>query len=639
MASIPRLALALCIGAVASAHADDQKWTAQDLDHVADAATSTLMEYHPSTIAAGMLVELSDALSRAGDASRSKDVLVKAASLLDPPKDYMSSTPRGSIVEKLAQFGDLSDATALASVEAPSEIKAMLLGKLGAGQARIGNLEGAKKAASEIARLVWSGEANPPSIIDPRETAISEIGLALVDVGDSVDAGRLAEGLRNGPPKLRVLDKMALFNCRSIEGKVANVKKGQEVTELAVNFARITLNAPDLPFAKFDIMVGIADAVTTCDGPAKAKAFLEGIVSPDISGKVLSRLADQLIARGDVALARTILPPPDLTDAGELIGTASQLVKMGDRPAALKMALDASRIAVNAAGGPSGETKKVFQYIPLLGQIFDVLTDLEAYDAAIATVQPIDFANRQQFYERALRAAIWKKDDEAINHLLPITMAVFKETPPPLRFRVRAYLYEFARDFALAGSQHEASKLYAELMALASNPAATVMDRIPPWQLATLKADLGDIPGALQTANDAGPMVTNQNGLQLALVTAMQFDNAKHPPTEPEIAEAMKRSKEVVPALVPGPKAVALSSIASDLATLGDIEGALQVEALLNAERSEAIKVPHDNALSAIATAQIKAGDVRGAFLTAQRITQPLVRSERFLKLAGTAPR
>jgi hypothetical protein len=72
------------------------------------------------------------------------------------------------------------------------------------------------------------------------------------------------------------------------------------------------------------------------------------------------------------------------------------------------------------------------------------------------------------------------------------------------------------------------------------------------------------------------------------------------------------------------------------MAAKGDIAAASRAVAVLEEERNDLIRGARDTAVNAVANAQIKAGDLRGAFATALRIRESAVRRTPLLKLAGS---
>src|SRR4051794_29248597 len=175
------LALALTCLVGAAARADPVgSWTKDDSNAVADAAIAGASGAS-ETSQASRFMELADALIKAGNAPKAAEATARAASSLSPPTDFMSSFVRGKVVENLAFFGEVSAAKALAMTDAIPPVKAMLLGKFGAGRARAGSIDDAGWAFNEINSLSDASLGAMPADVSTK--AIAEISLALADAG------------------------------------------------------------------------------------------------------------------------------------------------------------------------------------------------------------------------------------------------------------------------------------------------------------------------------------------------------------------------------------------------------------------------------------------------------------------------
>jgi hypothetical protein len=95
------------------------------------------------------------------------------------------------------------------------------------------------------------------------------------------------------------------------------------------------------------------------------------------------------------------------------------------------------------------------------------------------------------------------------------------------------------------------------------------------------------------------------------------------------------RISHPLPPLAAGPKAGALLRIATALAKDGNIDGALRAEAGLEVEPRNVLQGVRDAALSSIAAAQAKSGDLRASLATALRIADPAVLVKSILPLAA----
>lgn len=316
--------------------------------------------------------------------------------------------------------------------------------------------------------------------------------------------------------------------------------------------------------------------------------------------------------------------PPEQND--DDLAIATDLLKEGKLAEARAAALRASQAA---------PVDDVVQ----LGRVFKVLSEVGEYDQAIATLQPIDDFNRRQYYVYAVEAAVRAHDAAAIGRLVPIAVAGV-EAPTPNLNSVD-WLYRMIKALALAGYYDAARGAFVELTRVHDDLIAS--GRSPPNldTIAECEALTGDLPGALATAAKAGPLVgpPNISNLQAALITTMTFANAKTPPSNAELAARLAQIKALQPALVAGPKAGALARIAADLAKMGDLDKAIEIEAALEVEPRDVLSGLRDMALAPISQAQQDAGETREALATALRISQGEARFDRLLNLAATPPR
>jgi hypothetical protein len=605
----------------------DQPWTIADLDAVADAAAESAAVDGKGPDAF-RVVQLADALMRAGNGARAKAVLVKAMSALGPSTDIMNANRRGDFVERLAQLGDIADAEVLAAIDAQPSVKVMLLGKLGAGRAHAGDVAAAQNAAKAVTAISEANTATNATIATAAEFSLAGIGIALSDSGVPDEALHLAKAMPAGLQKLRVLAQAAYALCAG-----ATKQTNGNIAEEAATTARSLPTVDAKPYERIIVPQTAAETIAVCSGADSAKTFIGETVPSDLAVQVLSKLADKLTNTQQIDLARAIAPPPDTTNAGDLLDSANRLKKQGDRPAATRLALAASRLAVGVQRDSAAPLFKWLDHTMLLGGIYATLAELGAYEDAIATVQPIEIQNRQQYYVNVVRAEVQNRDSAAIARTLPLAIAAIRQPTPA--GRTANLMYELTRTLAVGGYSDEAKVAYQSLLELLGNHPATPQDRVQPWQLAVIKADMGDLPGALFDADNAGPMVTKPSPMQAVMLTAMQFGGARTKPSEAEVQAALQRSIAALPAFVAGPKASALSMIAVEMAVQGKIDAALQVATGLDVEPREVLQSVRNAGLAAIARAQERAGDLRGSFSTALQITQPQLRWDPLLKLAA----
>jgi hypothetical protein len=120
---------------------------------------------------------------------------------------------------------------------------------------------------------------------------------------------------------------------------------------------------------------------------------------------------------------------------------------------------------------------------------------------------------------------------------------------------------------------------------------------------------------------------------------AMMMGGARLPPTDATTAGQLRQLERSVETAHPGPKADALMAIASRMATMGDVNSAIQAEAGLEGEPRDVLRALRDAALVAISNAQLRADDPEAALATALRISQPSEQAKSLLKLAALPPR
>jgi hypothetical protein len=190
----------------------DQPWTMTDSDVVADAAVAAAIGASKDANA-DRLINLADALVRAGNNNRAKVVLTKAGAALGPPTNLIGASTRGNVIEKLAKLGDIADAEALAQVDAPPDVKAMLLGKFGAGRARAGDAAAAMNAATMVTAIAETNTAPDSVEGTAAQRALEAIGSAFGDSGAPDVALHLTEAMKDGLPKLRVFVRIAHISC------------------------------------------------------------------------------------------------------------------------------------------------------------------------------------------------------------------------------------------------------------------------------------------------------------------------------------------------------------------------------------------------------------------------------------------
>jgi tetratricopeptide (TPR) repeat protein len=635
IAAVFLLVLTWSGGGPASADQRDS-WTVNDSNAAAEAAI-VVASSASKTTQASMFVELADALMRAGNAPKAKQAAAKAAFSLnqptDSPDDLRGSYASARIVEKLALMGEVSAAKALATTDPIPSVKAMLLGKFGAGRARAGSIDDARWAANAINST--SDAANAAIFAAASADAIAEISLALADAGALDEALQTAIPLSNGSPKVRALFQAARLICKKDDIGTGLSQRTQEVLQRLASTARFAAEATTRPFEKIDLAGVAGEAFADCRGADSARTFITETIGPDLRDRALATVVDRLAQRSEFALARSLLPTAAPADAGNLFDTANRLIKLGDQAKAREVAIQAADAALKASGEVTRKPGGYYEFTAQLGPIIGTLISLGAYDEAFAAAQPIDANNRLQHYVNALRSAARKSDAAEVARLLPIAIQAFRMDSTPNHMIQLKALSDLTRALAVAGDRDEALKTFAELQAVTGKVRSTEQTRQITLLAIVLRADAGDVLGALTAANEAGPMTEKPSDARIAALAVMNMGSPGRRPTTAEMEDALRRAAEALP-LVAGPKAEAVLSIAMHMAAKGNIAAASQAAAVLEAEPSSAITGPHDSALNAIADAQTKSGDLRGSFATVLRIRQSTVRGPLLLKLAAS---
>ena len=382
-----------------------------------------------------------------------------------------------------------------------------------------------------------------------------------------------------------------------------------------------------------------AEALATCEGPKPARHLLDDVLTTEQAGPSLNRVLDELTAAGQVAAARALAPAPDPSDAEQLLAAAQRLQKQRDFPAARLMAIQASEVALKVSRDPAQPVWKWLDHTALLGRIFSVLTAAGAYDEALATVQPIEMINRQQFYLAAIDAEAQHKDAAAIRKTLPASIEAVTASEPGAN-AAQNYLCRMTVSLARAGFRNAAEVPFKAMTATASGWAFPTPDPALA-RFAQAQAAMGDIAGALATAEHAGPLVASRTVPEKQFLASLAMVMSADSKTSLMSRQAATREQQLaasVPTVHPGPKASVLAAITTKLATEGNGAAALQAESGLESDPRDVLQGLRDDALAAIANAQLEAGDPVEAFNTAMRIDQKLVRWGPLLRLAALPP-
>jgi hypothetical protein len=620
----------------------EPRWTAQNADATIEAALAALEEIEGKPV--DELVSLAKASIAAGRNERARSLLVKAISVLDLPNGSASDSAKRTLIGSLVRIGDVAEAKALANVEAPPVVKITLLGGLGEALAEAGDSAGALKAVTQIKPLGTNTGSPPPGAQktlefyeraareSQAEYAITGIAVALASSGAGKEALEAIGWLPNGGwERLPALNKVAQRLCRGSKMSGEAVAAGRELSRRASTEARLAISGldhsePETAWKRtaFKFAAWAASAIALCDGPAQAVAFAKLEAAPDTVDSVLNQVADDLSRERAFDLARAIAPAPDPADAKALLHAAFRSLRQGDTDAARKMALDAWRIT------PTYSPKELHAESEI-DRILELLMRTGDWDAVLAAIiQPLGEIAQRGYYRRLLLAEIQERDAAAIARTLPRAIAVLKGPGPG------GHAFPVVIALARAGFREEAETFFRELPQVPFS-SAPAKNAISTMEVALFRAEMGDLSGALEAADSAGPMVMEVSADQVGHGPAVQFDFPDGPLFKDEFA-ARDKARAAPPPLVPGPKAKVLQAVASAMAKRGNLEAAWQAEALLEVEPRDTLAGRRDLALASIAECQIKTGDLRGALSTVLKITFARIKLGRLLELAALPP-
>jgi hypothetical protein len=358
-----------------------------------------------------------------------------------------------------------------------------------------------------------------------------------------------------------------------------------------------------------------AEMRAVCDGAEAALAFVLDEYYPVPAPRILGTIADRLTARGEFDLARAFIVVLNPADPHDLLNAARRHLQRHDNDAARTAALQALPIVLEQCRDAEKYAIKWRTFVNgsvSVNDLLVILVDAGEYDEAVAAAQRCDeepgrdgppYAKGELqaiIVERAIRNG----DAAAVARLAPLAIGALTQPGPDLATGRPRYhgddLYRLTRELMDAGFREAARVAYQHLTgAMAHDEQHADLQK-----LAVLQALFGDVPAALATADRAGPLVVRT------------------------------RADEIFP----GHKAGTLQAISVALAGQGNIDGALRAEAELEAGLGDVLPGVSGYALSSIAAAQTRAGDLRGALTTAMRITGAGGQFKALLPLVSAPP-
>jgi len=600
--------------------------SAADIALIASAALDASSEMAASENSkqnqASRLTDLAGALIKAGYPEAARAAVLAAAALFEQPNNGIGSLWRGLVVDDLVRLGDSRSARKLVDVQLPPLDKSMVFGKFGVALAETGDIDGAKSAFAEVQGL--------PTTSSPTGSVISkgvlDIGSALVAVNAIDPVERFSTSLPDGLPKVTLLARIAVSLCMPSAKGPKDLGRGTDFARRAEESARAAISVAPRPYEKSGLAAAAGEAVAECKGTAEAKSFVTSAVAPASPTDALLGVVDRLVADGSPRPARTLVPTDDKMAAEDWLGVAKRLRTLGDVPSAIAAARTAFRMGSEEGVPTPGSTK--WDRLAFLSQVFGVLVQLGAYDEAIAAMPPYDSGNQLQFYSQIVTDAIKKQDQAAIERLVPISIRVFTSAASSKDARGANFLFDLSRTLALAGYQKEAN-VVADSWHHADTPIPGSHNQ---GRAIELQAITGDFDGAMARVGDLGPMTDKPDPTMALVAAAMSFDGRTTKPTQEEAVNALQRASAAMPALVPSVRATTLSRIADDMANMEKLPEAVRAESDLEVDPDHLLMRVRDQAIAAISRAQAKSGDLRRAFETARRITQP---ADRFSALVG----
>jgi tetratricopeptide (TPR) repeat protein len=623
---------ALALLAPSALAANPQKpWTRQDLQAVVDLALDTAKAGGPS-YNGDRLLALVDALATAGAAELAHQVIARSGEILAPPRKLRSFLPSVQPIEKLVRLGDVADAELLANVEPDPRNGADLLGQLGAAKAAIGDLSGAKAMVDRLVAIPETPGDGQNDTLKAQITArikgagLAHIAQALVEQEAADAALQVADQITDPPLEVRSLSGIAKQLCSDQPRRNGRAGKGRTIADQAASLAleEDGRNSQAQPYARLQMLVPSAQAIAACRNDDAAVAYVQKW-HPELKPRPFSLpvIAEAFAEAGDAKLARAVQPLLAPTDYKALLERGQFLRRAGDTASAIDAteraitALTEHPVAAEPPYGPAfGEERvKATRLLIQLGAHARVLPLIATFDSPRV---------RQQLAFELFEHEIQSKDAASLGKSLPAAIALWQASPaggPPYAV---TYLAEATIDLAEGGYRTEAAQAYRALQQELADPAKVPAAGPVLAMVARAQADMGAFDLALATAQASGPLAIKE------------AERTEPPVLGFPIGFSKSDVKTSPDAIVPGPQAIALLAIVRRAADTGDFDRAFAVEAKL--EDGSGNTWSANVALSAIADAQIRRGNLHAAFATAQRIPNAELRWSALLALAVIPP-
>ncbi|HTZ70675.1 MAG TPA: hypothetical protein VMB71_08500, partial [Acetobacteraceae bacterium] len=540
--------------------------------------------------------------------------------MFTPPFGVGDVLSSDGLLTGLQRFGDETGLERLGRLVKDPELREIVLTTIARTRAASGDIDRALAVADEFRE----GDASrgDPSL---RGKIRGVVAPALV--AHRPDAAlRLAETLPRGFYRQELMADIAGSLCSN----PATARLGRNIAAGAVKEFRqfhpgggiVKLDYYEL--RRIDEAVHAGTALAICEGPAAALTMIDRNFPIRQSRSVCLGIAMALTEQKKNFLARAIAPKPDPTDKDNMPSEITWLWDVGDHEAARMLATQAQKRLTNAGVG---------------GTLFPDEIQVGAFDAAAASAMQDAPQDRACDLARVILARMKQGDAGRAARLLPLFTETFHQHPD-------AYCGEFIVPMFVALAHADLRNDARDAMQAFETDLATQKncEKCDPTSIYTkayrisLDVMFGDLKSALTVADRAGAMtVVHDCGGDHARdeITCPAYKGRAHLGTRlfaPERFPADERR------FVRGPKAIVLGRVAQALAQCGRLADAWRVEALLEAEPRDALREPRDQALAAIAEAQIEADDPNAAFATATRIDDLGKKWTQLLALAAIPP-
>ncbi|WP_189041647.1 ATP-binding protein [Aliidongia dinghuensis] len=563
---------------------------------------------------AARLTELATALTKGGYPEAARGVVHRAAALFADGGNGIGPLWRGPVIEDLVRLGEHREAASLADVELQPQLKAILLGRLGVALAGAGDVGGAEEVLSRVQELPAAKDKGFLSQSSSTALALADVAGALAMSGQMQASIDLAEGFPDGLPKVMILSEAATAWCASGPGGTRDLRRGTELARRTADLALALLRTGSQASDRRWLAASAAEAFAECQGAEAARSFVRDPAIPTLPFDVLNATVDKLIDRGDVALARSLVPQDDTLTLDEWLAEERRLEKLGDRPAAIDAARKASEIAARSDAPPAGPSQR--SRLHLVGrQAIGVLVELGAYDDAVQEMSTLGPRDREEVLLDIVADAAKRKDATAVQRFASLATGAAGAAEDA----GASALARLAKTLAFAGYQPEATRAFSAWQRIWASPRREP----PPDQAIELEAVMGDFAAAMAKTRSMGELVEERRDPAIAAAEE-RLRTAPDPQSKAKWEQFLadpRRAAKRSPVRVPSIRARTLGSIAVDMAALSGTSDAIRAEAELETDPDTCLAALRDQAFVAISAAQARSGGFQGALETALRVS------------------